>query len=371
MRRLQFILMVAAAGMLAACWSKTDSESEKDPPKQNSERATVLYINAKQQQLAGIVVQKVIAKPFRQSITVPGTIDFNQQRLAHLTSRIAGRVEQVYAFVGDRVKANDLLATIYSQSYLAAQSEFIQASQRVAEVQSRRDSSDLTTLRAIEESARRKLIVMGAKSAEIEEIARTHVPKSLLEIRSPLDGSVTDEAEILGHVVDVGTTLFHVANLEDLWVIVDIYEKDLAKVKPGNAVTVRVAAYPNESFAGHLMRIFDVVDEKTRTIKARAEVRNRQLKLKPKMFGDVEIADGTNASTILLPTEATVKIDNADFVFVQQDDTMFVRRPVVIGLSEGAQVEIKQGLREREVIAVKGAFYLKSQLMKEELGGGE
>lgn len=365
--KFHFNVILLLAAFLYGCGKEENSETKANAESEKSESEHTVHLNSEQQSLANVKTVPVVLRQFRESIQVPGRIDFNQQRLAHLTARVAGRVDQVHAFVGDRVQTNELLATIYSQQYLTAQAEFLQANQRLTQTEARNDTSELQTARAIYESSRQKLIVLGATPEDVEEIERTQAQKTMLEIRSPFDGSVIEENEILGHYVDVGANLFHVANLSTLWIIADIYEKDIAKLKTGLDAVIEVAAYPNEKFEGHLTRIFDVLDEKTRTIKARIEVHNPQRKLKPQMFATVTLPLG-NVSNALVVPKAAVQIEGEQqIVFVAVDDSTFAKRYVKTRRQEGNVVEILEGLAQGESVVSEGAFTIKSEFQKSEL----
>lgn len=326
-------------------------------------------LDAEQQQKAGIKIEPVASRALQQTIAVPGRIVFNERRLAHLTARVAGRVEQVYAFLGDRVQKDALLATIYSQDYLAAQSEFIQAEERLKLAAARKDSTELPTARSIFESARRKLLVIGATEKDLTEIAETHIPKTLLEIRAPFAGTVTEASEILGHVVEVGGTMFHVADLSTLWVLVDIYEKDIAKIKAGLTAEIEVAAYPGEKFRGRLTTIFDVLDETTRTVKARVEAENPTGKLKPQMFATVNLQSGEAADVLVVPESAVQSEGDQRFVFVPEAEG-FEKREVRTGQKMDGLIAILEGLAMGDSVVTDGAFVLKSELAKEILEEG-
>jgi RND family efflux transporter MFP subunit len=372
-----FVLLVAAA--LFACGEKQNTEeSAKDGHSESAQQGeeaghgdeNVIHLDAEQQQKAGIKIEPVVSRALQQTIAVPGRIVFNERRLAHLTARVAGRVEQVYAFLGDRVQKEALLATIYSQDYLAAQSEFIQAEERLKLAATRKDSTELPTARSIFESARRKLLVIGATEKDLNEIAETHVPKTLLEIRAPFAGTVTEASEILGHVVEVGGTMFHVADLSKLWVLADIYEKDLAKIKPGLPAEIAVAAYPGEKFRGRLTTIFDVLDETTRTVKARIEVENPFGKLKPQMFATVNLQNGESAEVLVVPESAVQSEGDQRFVFVPQADGKFEKHEVRTGPKMDGFIAILEGLAIGDSVVTEGAFILKSELAKASLEEG-
>lgn len=368
-RKLVFILILMLVAAMFGC-SKTESQQAPAEEHHDGETTNVVHLDAEQQQKAGIKIAPVVSRALQQTIAVPGRIVFNERRLAHLTARVAGRVEQVYAFLGDRVQKDALLATIYSQDYLAAQSEFIQAEERLKLSATRRDSSELRTARSIFESARRKLLVIGATEKDLNEIAETHIPKTLLEIRSPLSGTVTEASEILGHFVEIGATLFHVADLSTLWVLVDIYEKDLPKIKPGLAAEIEVAAYPGEKFRGRLTTIFDVLDETTRTIKARIEAENPTGKLKPQMFATVNLQSGETTEVLVVPEAAVQSEGDQRFVFVPRADEEFEKREVRTGQKMNGFIAILEGLAMSDSVVTDGAFVLKSELAKESLEEG-
>lgn len=368
MKLTQCVLLFFLVTLLVACDKNGKSETDTSSEAKSAQPTDLLHLDKNRQALAGLNIEVVQVKSLRQTITVPGRVDFNQRRVAHLTSRVAGRVEQVYAFLGDKVQANTLLATVYSHEYLTAQSEFIQAEERLKQAEARRDSTELATAHAIYESARRKLLVIGATEQDLDEIAQTHVTKTLLEVRAPFTGTVTAANEIWGHFIEVGADLFHVADLSTLWVIVDIYEKDLPKIKPGIEAMVEVAAYPDERFTGYLMTIFDVLDEKTRTVKGRVEVRNPSGKLKPQMFATVTLQTGTTADMIVVPSKAVQTEGESWFVFVAIDDSSFAKRVVQPGRQLNDEVEITDGLRPGERIVTDGAFILKSEIAKATFG---
>lgn len=362
----KMIVLLTLTAALFGCGKK---ESQEDPAERaNHEAANIVRLDAEQQQKAGIQIETLELRPLQQTISVPGRIVFNERRLAHLTARVPGRVEQVYAFLGDRVQKDALLATIYSQDYLAAQSEFIQAEERLKLAAARKDSSELHTARSIFESARRKLLVMGAIDKDLNEIADTHVPKTFLEIRAPFSGTVTEASEILGHFVEVGGTLFHVADLSTLWVLADIYEKDLANIKPGLPAAIEVAAYPDEQFHGRLAVIFDVLDETTRTVKARIEMENPSGKLKPQMFATVTLQSGELANLIVVPEVAVQAEGEQRFVFVPQTDSSFMKREVRLGQKIDGSIVILKGLAAGERVVTNGAFVLRSELAKASFG---
>jgi cobalt-zinc-cadmium efflux system membrane fusion protein len=152
--------------------------------------------------------------------------------------------------------------------------------------------------------------------------------------------------------------------------MVDIHEKDLAKVRRGQTATVMVNAFPDTKFRGRVTYLADVVDEATRTIKARVEVANPGRKLKPEMFATVELAIAADAAAVLaVPEEAAQELEGKKLVFVAEGEGAFESRRVELGRASGGMVEVLSGLKEGERLAVKGGFVLKSELQKGEIEG--
>ena len=191
----------------------------------------------------------------------------------------------------------------------------------------------------------------------------------LIAIASPINGSVIERTATQGEVVSPDKTLFTVADLSALWVVIDIYEKDLGRLRTGTAVKVRTTAYPDRNFKGVISYIGDVMDEKTRTVKARVVVENAGRLLKPGMFATVMIdAKGVQTEkAIMVPEEAVFLDGSKNYVFIQTAPDEFDMREIAVGRTLGKRLEVIRGLKTGEPVAVKGAFILKSELKKGEL----
>jgi len=147
--------------------------------------------------------------------------------------------------------------------------------------------------------------------------------------------------------------------------MVDINEKDLAKVVKGQTAIVTVGAFPDQKLKGRITYIADVVDQSTRTVKARIEVANPGRKLKPEMFATVELAlPSDSAPVVVVPEDAIQDLDGKKVVFVAEDEAEFAALLVETGRMAGGMVEVVSGLKEGDRYAIKGAFILKSELKK-------
>jgi cobalt-zinc-cadmium efflux system membrane fusion protein len=187
---------------------------------------------------------------------------------------------------------------------------------------------------------------------------------------SPSPGIVTEKDITLGEVVDAGKKIFTVSDLSVVWTYLDIYERDLSKIKVGQNVMVRLAAYPEKQFTGRVTYLSDLIDEKTRTIKARVEIKNPDRLLKPGMFAEARIETGASAERkITVPKEAVFLLDEGSVVFIEKDGGFFPRR-VESGKEVGGRIEILNGIWEGEKVVVAGGYYLIAEILKSQMGEG-
>jgi len=189
-----------------------------------------------------------------------------------------------------------------------------------------------------------------------------------LELRAPISGQVIERHGTVGEAVDTARELYTITDLDSVWVIAEIKEKDIASVRVGQPVTVRVLAYPHDTFTDEIVLVGNEVEPKTRTIEARVELKNSGGRLKPGMFADLEIITSVVGDVIVIPDEALQTMDSQQVVFVAVSDEAFTKRVVTVGHEHDSRCEITGGLTEGERIVTSGSFVLKSELLKGELG---
>ncbi len=359
------LLMVVGCGKEA----KNDNEMNYKGNSTESKEHTIVHLDKEKVFRAGIQVETVRKKSIAVPLTLTGKVSFNERKLAHITARVAGRIDKVNVFTNDKGNAGDVLMEMYSQEYLTMQYEFLQAVDRWKRSQQLASDENATT-RAIYESAKRKLTVIGVTQEELQELESSQTSKTYYQVRAPFSGTILESKVRIGSFVQVGAELFDFANLSTLWVLADIYEKDLPNIRTGMKALVEVSAYPG-AFQGMITTIYNVVDEKTRTVKARIEVRNKDSKLKPEMFCRVSVQTDLGKEKIIIPTGALFGDTEKHFVFVAVTDTTFEKRDVRTGVETREFAEILDGLLVGEKIVVKGGFFLKSELAKETFGEKE
>ena len=355
-----------------------DEHGEEKLVKMSAEvqkQSGVVVVPAKKQRLAGV-------------ISATGKVEANADKIAHVSPRISGKIVTVKSSLGDSVAAGQVLVTLDSVELGESLNRYHQSKTKFTLAQSNMDrikvlvdkkiaarkeilqaETDYKTAQTELHTDEERLSLYGVSVADLQ--GDNH-KKPILPVRSPIGGIITEKHAIVGEFADPTKSLYTVADLSSVWVLVDIHEKDLAKVRRGQAATVIVGAFPDQKFRGRITYLADLVDETTRTVKARVEVPNPGRKLKPEMFATVELALAADAPLVLAVSEEAVQeLDGKKLIFVAEKETEFEPRAVELGRASGGLVEVVSGLKEGERYAVKGAFTLKSELKKGELEGHE
>nr|WP_246525785.1 efflux RND transporter periplasmic adaptor subunit [Geomobilimonas luticola] len=332
----------------------------------------------------GVVVAAAKKQRLAGSVSATGKVEANADRIAHVSPRISGKIVAVRASLGDSVAAGQALATLDSVELGEALNRYRQSKTKLALAQSNMDrikglvekkiaarkdilqaETDFKTAQAELHTDEERLSLYGVSSSDL---AGDNHKRLLLPVRSPIGGIITEKHAIVGELSDPSKSLYTVADLSSVWVLVDINEKDLAKVHKGQGAIVTVGAFPDMKLKGRITYIADLVDEATRTVKARVEVANPGRKLKPEMFATVELALAADAPPVVaVPEDALQDLDGKKVVFVAEQEAEFAARQVQAGRTAGGMVEIVSGLEEGERYATKGAFILKSELKKGEV----
>ena len=367
---------------------KEDHKEEKEDHEghdEHGEEGTVT-MTAEAQKQNGVVVASAKKQRLAGTISATGKVEANADRIAHVSPRISGKIVAVRSSLGDSVAAGQTLASLDSVELGEALGRYHQSKTKLALAQASMDrikglvkkkiaarkdilqaETDFQMAQTELHTDEERLSLYGVSASDLK--GEKH-KRPLLPVRSPISGIITEKHAIVGELSDPSKSLYTVADLSNVWVLVDIHEKDLAKVRKGQTAIVMVGAFPDLKLRGRITYIADLVDEATRTVKARIEVANPGRKLKPEMFAAAELMLAADAPPVLaVPEEAVQELDGKKLLFVTENGTEFERRPVELGRAAGGVVEITGGLKEGERYAVKGGFVLKSEVKKGELEG--
>ena len=233
---------------------------------------SMLELSEHARAMASVETVPVQRRKMRREIRVIGKVQYNETGLANITTRVEGYVERLFVdYTGIEVKAGDHLVEIYSPDLLVAQQELLVA------LDSQRNTS-------LVESAKRKLLLWGLTQAQVDDLVRDKKVSDRITLFSPIHGTVTEKMVVQKAMVKPGEMLYRLANLESVWVYLDIYESELPWVQYGQMVETKSEAIPGQSFSGRVWFISPVLNEETRTVKVLLNINNTERKLKPGMY---------------------------------------------------------------------------------------
>jgi cobalt-zinc-cadmium efflux system membrane fusion protein len=363
---------------------KEGSNEGKDGHDEHGGEVGSVKMAIETQKQNGVVIAEVKKQRLGGVISVTGKIEANADRIAHVSPRISGKIVAVKASLGDNVSAGQVMATLDSVELGEALNRYHQSRTKLALAQSNMDrikalvekkiaarkdilqaETDYKTAQTELHSDEERLSLYGVSASDLQSEGHK---RPLLPVRSPISGIITEKHAIVGELSDPSKSLYTVADLANVWVLVDINEKDLSRVARGQAAVVTVGAFPDRKLKGRITYIADLMNEATRTVKARIEVANPGRKLKPEMFANVELSLAADAPPVVAISEDALQdLDGRKVVFVAENEAEFAARQVQAGRAAGGLIEIVSGLKEGERYAVKGAFILKSELKKGEV----
>lgn len=341
-----------------------------------------LKLSAEEIQTAGIKIAPLQEQDVNEQIAVTATIQANQDKLARVAPRVAGKVTKVMANLGDKVKQGQPLALIDSVEVGEAQSAYAQALTEHALAQASVDRAeklyadqiipqkDYLRIRADFEKSKAVLRAASDKRQALGIAGRTESASagaSVFAVSAPFSGTIIEKKAVLGELGQSDKPLFSIADLSTVWIETNLYEKDLGKIKVGAPALVTTAAYPGETFKGKVTYISSVMDKESRTARARVEVPNPDGRLKLEMFATAAIATSATAKALLLPEEAVVLVQGQPTAFVQEAGG-FEARAVDLGDKLHGQVILKAGIKPGEKVVTSGAYALKAKMLKSQIG---
>ena len=380
--------------------TKAAAPSPKLPGQEGQAPEAMLTLSDHARAMASVETVPVERRPITHEIRAVGKVQYNESALAVINSRVEGYIEKLFVdFTGVQVKKGDHLVEIYSPDLVLAQRELLVGLEGPAN-------------NSLIEASKLKLLRWGLTQEQIEDLVQRRKVSERVTLYSPINGTVTERMAVQQAMVKGGEMLYKLANLESVWVYLDIYESELGWVQQGQTVTIQAEAYPGETFTGRIWFINPVLTEESRTVKVLVNIANTDEKLKPGMFVSATIrvpvmADGKAAPTGLggqftctmhpqvlqakggacprcgmaltvipgvatKPTEAEMSVlavpvsavlDSGlrKLVYVEHSVGEFMPMEVTLGPRAGDFYPVLGGLKGGEKVAVRGNFLLDSQ----------
>lgn len=318
-------------------------------------------IDARKRQLLSLKTAKVERGTFGTGIRTVGRVAYDERRVHHVHTRFEAYVEHVAAdFTGKLVRRGEVLAHVYSPELFATQQELLLALRAVRALGPSADATAREGAQQLLDASRQRLSLWEVTKKDIAAIEARGEPLRSFPIYAPSSGYVTARTAFHGMKVMPADTLFDIVDLSSVWVLADVYEAELPRVKVGQTGRMTLAYRPGQTWTGKVTYIYPSLDEKTRTAKVRLEFANPREELKPEMFADV-VLESAPRTALRVPDDAVLDSGTRKVVFVAKGEGVLEPREVTVGEQGGGAWEILSGLAEGEEIALGASFLVDSE----------
>ncbi|HBA72019.1 MAG: efflux transporter periplasmic adaptor subunit [Geobacteraceae bacterium GWC2_55_20] len=336
--------------------------------KQQADMLGHVSLSPTQRVMANVATVEAKQAALNKEINAVGIVQFDQSRQAKVTAWIAGRIDRLHVNkVGDIVSKDKPVAEVYSPDLVATQQEYLLAVKSREQLKNSPIPSISQNGEGLVASAKQRLLLFGVKESQIAELEASGKPNIRLPIYTPLSGVVIEKMMQQGQYVNTGEVLFNIADLSRVWVEVEVYENEFPNIHIGQQVEIRSQSFPGRPFSGKIAYIYPFLDPKTRTVKARVEMANPGMKLKPDMFVNA-IIKVPLGSAIVVPVTAVIDTGKRQVVWVETSTGMFEPRDVQVGQTSNDKIQILSGLKSGDKVAVSGGYLIDSESQLK--GGG-
>ncbi|GJG98610.1 efflux RND transporter periplasmic adaptor subunit [Cupriavidus pauculus] len=385
MRPSHSLLSIAAAVVmaisLAGCSKEPEAvaEAPKMPPG---------VVKPEENLQKTLKVAPINTSPFSEMLRVSGRIDFDEQRVSRIGATVTGRVTDLYAILGQEVKAGQVLARLHSSELGAAQMAFLKAEAQndlqarnaerarqlfdadvIGRAELQRRQSEYAIAAAEMRAYRDQLRVLGMSAQAISTLARNGSIDSYSPVFSSISGTVVERNVAQGQVVQPADALYTVADLSRVWVVAEVPEQQAAQVGEGQNVDIEVPSLMNNNgrITGKLIYVGRTVNPQSRTVLVRTELENKEGRLKPAMLASMLIA-GKPIDTLVVPGSAVVREGNDESVYVETAPGQYRLTKVKLGSESDGMRVVQSGIKAGDRVVVEGAFHLDNERKRLEQG---
>ncbi len=329
------------------------------PLRKKSQSTRTIIIDPAVVQNMGVRLARVSRGSLVHIIRTIGLIEAPEDGIKVVNLRFSGWVERLFADeTGQFVKKGQKLLEIYSPEILTAQEEYLLALKRSG------PKSPLAR------SAAKRLRLLGLSEEHLKKIRRLGRALETVIITAPASGFILEKKIFEGDYVPAGSDLYLLADLSRIWVKAEVYEQDVPWIRLNQPAVLKLSYHPGRTWLGRLSFIYPTLNSQTKTLKVRLEFRNPDLALLPGMFATVRIKAPRKENVLIIPEEAVIPTGEREVVFVAEGQGHFSLREITTGLSgDGGLVEVRDGLKEGELVVLSGQFLLDSESKLKEAAG--
>jgi membrane fusion protein, copper/silver efflux system len=376
--------LAAALLMAAVVWATTRSEQPQPGPGSAADMDMDMDMSAMDMagdgtvridpgmaRSLGITVATAELGPVRREIRATGNVTFDETRLSTVTARIGGFIERLHVnFTGQAVRRGQPLLEIYSPELVAAQEELLSAIRLERQLAQSAAPGVAERSGGLVDAARRRLLLWDISPAQVRRLEETGEVRRTMTLHAPFTGFVVERDVQVGQAVQAGQSLFRLADLAQVWVEADLYERDLRHARLGEPVALEIDAFPGTRLTGTISYVYPQVRTDTRTGRIRVQLPNRDGLIKPGMFATVYLDTPGADRAVLVPRDAVMRTGTRDIIFVEQSPGIYETREVRVGATTNGHVQILAGLLASERVVARANFILdaESRLMETMMG---
>jgi Cu(I)/Ag(I) efflux system membrane fusion protein len=322
------------------------------PVTKEQQEQGIVTIDEPRRQLIGVRVAPVIEGPMRRTVRAVGRVAYDESGLTDVSLKVRGWVTKLYVReTGQRVARGQPLFALYSPELYNAEQDLLLATQAAT------GGSHPEGLGA---AARQRLLLLGVTGEQIDQLVRKNAPSESITFGSPAAGFVIEKNVVEGASIDAGARLFRIASLDKVWVEADVYEQDLANIRVGQRAEVTLDYSPGRSYEAKVAYVYPYLDTTARTDRARIELANPSLDLRPGMLATVELSADLGTA-LQVPASAVVYTGPRRLVFVDLGQGRFRPREVEVGAESAGMYEVRSGLQAGDVVATSGVFLIAAE----------
>lgn len=385
MRPTHSLLSIAAAVLMAMSLAGCSKDPE---PAAEAPKPPPGIVKPEENLQKTLKVAPVATSAFSEMLRVAGRIDFDEQRVSRIGATVTGRVTDLYAILGQEVKAGQVLARLHSSELGAAQMAFLKAEAQnelqarnaerarqlfaadvIGRAELQRRQSEYAIAAAEMRAYRDQLRVLGMSVSAIASLAKNGSIDSYSPVFSSISGTVVERNVAQGQVVQPADALYTVADLSRVWVVAEVPEQQAAQVAEGQNVDIEVPSLANTNgrITGKLIYVGRTVNPQSRTVLVRTELENKEGRLKPAMLASMLIA-GKPIDTLVVPGSAVVRDGNDEQVYVETAPGQYRLTKVKLGSESDGMRVVQGGIKAGDRVVVEGAFHLDNERKRLEQG---
>lgn len=330
-------------------------------PGNDEEAKSTFSVTPERQQLIGIKTEPVIVRSLDKEIRTVGMVTLDESKIYNVQTKYTGWIDKVFVdFRWQHVNIGQPLFSIYSPELVTAQEEYLLALKSKNILNDNQFADISIGADSLLKASRRRLELLGVSQNQINALERTGEVKTNLTVYSPVKGHVAQKNAFENMHVEPNTLLYKIADHTTAWVQVDIYENEISMIKLGQKAKMTLASFPGEVFEGDVTFIWPHINPETRTVKARLEFPNPDLRLLPEMYADVTLNIPIGGK-LTIPKSAVLRTGKKDLVFVDKGKGSIEIKRVELGQKAGGYYEVLRGLKKGEQVVSRANFLIDAE----------